>query len=192
MIAVVGGGFVVKEISIPKVPTWARALSLLVGLVLVAPFFLKLLGVIGSEDGGFRLDEQKAGPPVGLHADAGPAVSRHGLTMTDLIVEAPQHRLRVGDGLTFAFKLRNTDQRPFTFVEIFVGARGPAMENRDFGWSHEGLTLAPDAVIEYKTGMIPDVPGVWTFWACYAVAGETGENEYCPDRWRAFQVFVAE
>jgi hypothetical protein len=45
LVAVVGGGFTVKEIVIPKVPNWARVVSGAVGAFLLAlPFVLTTLG----------------------------------------------------------------------------------------------------------------------------------------------------
>ena len=43
LIAIVGGGFTAKEISLPGVPGWARVASLALGLALVVPYFLQTL-----------------------------------------------------------------------------------------------------------------------------------------------------
>jgi 4-amino-4-deoxy-L-arabinose transferase-like glycosyltransferase len=42
LIVIVGGGFAIRRIVIPKVSNWARVASGIVGLLLVLPFMLPL------------------------------------------------------------------------------------------------------------------------------------------------------
>src|SRR6266581_8606178 len=45
LIAVVGGGFTAREVTIPKVPSWARVAAAIVGVLFSVPFFLSLAGL---------------------------------------------------------------------------------------------------------------------------------------------------
>lgn len=47
LIAVVGGGFTVKELSVPVVPTWARIVAGLLGVLFAVPF---VVGLVGFDD----------------------------------------------------------------------------------------------------------------------------------------------
>jgi hypothetical protein len=50
LIVIVGGGFAIRRIVIPKVSNWARVASGIVGLLLVLPFMLTALGGYGGRD----------------------------------------------------------------------------------------------------------------------------------------------
>lgn len=42
LVAIVGGGFAIREISVPTVPHWARVASAVFGILLLLPFLLTL------------------------------------------------------------------------------------------------------------------------------------------------------
>lgn len=50
LIAVVGGGFTVKELSVPAVPTWGRIVAGLLGVLFAAPFVVGLFGFADDAD----------------------------------------------------------------------------------------------------------------------------------------------
>lgn len=50
LIAIVGGGFVIKEIKIPKVPRWARIISGFLGLIFCFPFVIQVVNQIIPSD----------------------------------------------------------------------------------------------------------------------------------------------
>jgi hypothetical protein len=56
LIAIVGGGFTAKELTVPKVPIWARAASGLVGVCLLASSYFS--SVVGGQG-------DSTGPPTG-------------------------------------------------------------------------------------------------------------------------------
>lgn len=61
LLAIVGGGFSIKEITMPRVPTWARVACLLVGMVLVVPF---LVDAFRPNLSGFTVGALEPGPPA--------------------------------------------------------------------------------------------------------------------------------
>jgi hypothetical protein len=189
LIAVVGGGFTVREIKIPKVPGWARLVSLVVGLAFIGPFLYA--GVVRGPAPPERAADADGASVI--YADNEPDRSRHGLMLTQLVVRAPNAPPRVGDAITVEFALKNVGAQPITFSESFVAARSPADENRDFGYGHQGLALALNETVKVKANLIVDAAGAWSFWPCYILAdGSDDEDAYCPDRWRAFSVTVVE
>lgn len=186
LIGVVGGGFTLKEISIPRVPAWARAVSMAIGLIFVGVFFYDRMTGAPRENGG-------NGELRVIHADDQPDRSRHGLRLTQLTARSDREAPRVDSLIAIEFALQNVSEEPITFSETFVAARSPSEENRDFGYSHQGLTLAPNETIRVKANLIVDAAGNWAFWPCYILAdGGTDEENYCPARWRSFPVRVVE
>lgn len=189
LIAIVGGGITIRELRIPRVPGWARAGSLVIGLAFVFPFFRTALD--GTDGGDHGRPDPEA--PVRLHTDDDPAPSRHGLELTHLAAEAARQPVRVGDAVTVRFRLKNAGAEEITFEETFVAARDPTDGWADFGGSNEGLTLHAGQNATVKAQKTVDSPGNWRFWPCYIVAnGSDDEEAYCPGRWRAFVVRVLE
>lgn len=189
LIAVVGGGFTLRELKIPRVPGWGRTVSLIVGLLFVAPFFYTR--IIQSPPSPDASDAQ--GTLATVYADDEPDLSRHDLKLTKLIARAPHDPPRVNDRLSIEFALRNVAEQPIAFSETFVAARSPTEENRDFGYSHQGLKLEPNQAISIKANIIVNAAGSWVFWPCYIISnGSDDEESYCPARWRSFPLRVVE
>jgi PASTA domain len=68
LIAIVGGGFTAKELTVPKVPTWARAVSAIVGgFLLAGPYVYSLVAGQGGSTG------QQAGPTGQQAGPIGPS-----------------------------------------------------------------------------------------------------------------------
>jgi hypothetical protein len=69
LIAVVGGGFTAKELTVPKVPTWARVVSAIVGVFLLAGAFYSVVaehgGSTGPQAGSTGLAIGPTGPQAG-------------------------------------------------------------------------------------------------------------------------------
>lgn len=191
LIAVVGGGFAIREVRIPRVPGWARVGSLLIGLAFVAPFFYARLAEPPGPGGGEA--GAPAGPGVLLHGDDEPDRSRHGLRLTRVSARAARQPVRVGDTVRVSFSLQNASGARLVLDQTFVAARDPAEANKDFGHAHEGLALAANETVTSKAEIVVNSAGPWRFWPCYVLQnGVEDEAAYCPTRWRAFVVSVAE
>ena len=186
LIAVVGGGFSIKEVTIPRVPGWARIVALLAGVLFVAPFFVGRYGTAPPGTAGSGLPGMQP-----IYVDTQPDRSAHNLELNRLEVRSAHHPPRVNDRVEVSFTLKNVGTAPIAFQETFVAARSPGTENRDFGHGHERLTLGPNETVLVKANMIADAPGVWQFWPCYILQGGS-EEDYCPSRWRAFPVSIVE
>lgn len=170
LIALVGGGFVVKEVTIPRVPGWARVVSALLGLLFLLLFFAPW------EDGE---------PDSYRFAWGGSDESRHGLVLTDLLAAAPHDPPRLHDPLEVRFSLRNGAEATTKLAATFVVGRDPDGNNRDFGHSNEGRRLRPGERVETTGIILLDAPGVWTFGPSYDLGDET-----YPGEWHRFPVRV--
>ena len=60
LIAIVGGGFTAKELTVPKVPTWARAVSGIVGVFLLAGAYFS--SVVAGQGGSTGPQTGPTGP----------------------------------------------------------------------------------------------------------------------------------
>jgi hypothetical protein len=209
MIAVVGGGFTIKEIIMPRVPRWVRAASLLVGLTLLAPYFAHELGSrptvsstpAGSSSAsltassGFAGGSSSSGPstPPGesvVWADNGRRVSPDRIEVSGLLATGKHgNPAAIGDQIKVQFSLHNAGSSAVRFGETFIGARNPDGDNKDFNDDHEGELFAPGATVKISSSIVVDAPGTWEFWPCYILRTPGGESD-CPDEWRAFQVSV--
>jgi hypothetical protein len=171
LIALVGGGFVVKEVTIPKVPGWARVVSALLGLLFLLLFFAPWEG---GETGSYR------------YAWSGSDESRHGLVLTDLLATAPHDPPRLHDPLEVRFSLRNGTGATIKLAATFVVGRDPEGGNRDFGHSNEGRLVRPAERVETTGVILLDAPGVWTVGPSYDLGNET-----YPGEWHRFPVRAA-
>lgn len=180
LIAIVGGGFTIREIIMPGVAPWGRAASLIVGVALVVPYF-----VTGSE--GSPPSSASAAPREGLvHEDGERDVSEDGIEVSGLRVSGERSKPAAGDRIRIEFSLRNVGSSAVTFEETFIAARNPGDENRDFAHGNEGDVLEPGDAVKVSSSIIPDSTGIWQFFPCYTLRS----GSFCPDKWRAFDVSV--
>lgn len=194
LIAVVGGGFTVKELSVPTVPTWARVVAGVLGVLFAVPFALNLVdsddaGVLaaGTAGGSDEVIAPSVGGTVQIHQDSQPDTSPESISLVEVVATAPSGEPTVMDRVTVTFTFENAGDVPVTLDNTFVGARGPGDEWADFGEGHYGAVLQPGEQLTVTSGKIVDGPGIWTFWPCYQVG-----DGLCPDEWRAFEVAVAQ
>jgi hypothetical protein len=190
LLAIVGGGFTIKEIHMPRIPVWARAASLVVGVVLVVPFVLSAAhSGAGSASAAAppRPDSPIASGEVVIYTDPASAVSEHEIQASDLLATGEHKPVRVGDRIRIQFSLKNVGVNPVTLQETFIGARNPDRTNKDFGEDNVGRVFAPGDVMEISRTIVLDARGTWTFWPCYNL--RTGDA-YCPDEWQGFQVLA--
>jgi hypothetical protein len=191
LLAIVGGGFTVKEIIMPRVPIWARLVCLLVGAVLVVPYFL---GTVGSAQSGVTVAaaEPRPAPPAGqtvLFSEAESTVSADGIEVSGLLATAERKPPVVGDRIEIQFSLENAGSGARTFEEAFIGGRNPGWDNKDFGHENTGVVISPGKAVRVSHSIVVDAAGTWEFWPCYSLR-ERGEVTLCPDEWRSFQVLV--
>lgn len=183
LIAVVGGGFVIKEIQIPRVPKWTRIISGFLGLIFCILYF--------------KPSPPPPPPPPSpngeiIHIDKEPDVTIHNVKLIEVLAKSPHKPPRINDRVIIEFTLQNVSNNPIKILETFVAARNPSQENQDFGYSNENKTIQPKEIIKTKAYKIVDVPGTWQFGPCYAldmlVVSE--EENLCPSEWRRFPVQV--
>lgn len=189
LIAIVGGGFTIREIIMPGVRPWARAASLIVGVALVVPYFATGSGPRPS--GAAAADSQPASATVAVgeavvYADSERDVSDHGIEVSGLRASGEHSKPEAGDRITIRFSLRNVGSSAVAFEETFIAARNAGGDNKDFAHANEGDVLAPGDALEISSSIIPDGRGIWQFFPCYAMRS----GSYCPDEWRAFDVSV--
>lgn len=191
LVAIVGGGFIVREISLPKVPNWARMASGVFGLLLLLPFMLTTLR---GEVGGYTtpspnnaLDRQSPEPVRnGIEVDTEPATTGDQLRLSGLAVAVRNNPPRVGDSITVNYSLTNVGDERIEMEGTFVGARNPADDNRDSEDVNEGIALAPGETAQAVGNIFLDSAGTWMVWPCYELPGD----RLCPDEWKAFNVIV--
>jgi hypothetical protein len=193
LLAIVGGGFTVKEIIMPRVPTWTRVVCLLVGALLVVPYFL---GTAGSAQRGLTVagSAPRAAPPAGqtvLFSEEESTVSTDGIEVSGLLAAGERKPPVVGDRIEIQFSLENVGSGAVTFEETFIGARNAAWGNKDFGHENTGVVASPGKAVRVSRSIVVDAPGTWEFWPCYSLR-DRGEVTFCPDEWRAFQLLVRE
>jgi hypothetical protein len=198
LIAIVGGGFTIKEISMPGVPRWARIASLLVGVALVVPYFASALGEGSGVNAAQRTraatPTPAAGSPRGsqprIFEDSAPHTSQDEIEVSGLLATGEHgDPVSVGDRIAIRFSLRNTSAETATFEYAFIAARNPGDDNVDFGEAEQGTMLGPGDAVDISSSIVVDRAGIWSFWPCYYARARSGESE-CPDEWRRFEVAV--
>jgi hypothetical protein len=187
LVAIVGGGFAIREISMPRVPHWARVACAVFGILLLMPFALSLLreGTTGSASSPpstvFTPYEETQEGGEGIEVDTEPATSADQIQVSDLSASARNDPPRGGDTLTVRYSLTNLGQAPVRLEYTFVGARDEADSNKDAEGENEGHTLAVGETVPAGGRIFLDSPGSWTAWPCYVLSGD----RYCPHRWQA-------
>jgi TIR domain-containing protein len=126
-----------------------------------------------------------------IYSDAEPHVSPDEIEVSGLSAAGQHAKPDIGDRIEISFSLKNVGSEPVTLEATFVGARDPDGGHEDFGHENEGKLFAPGEVLEISRSVVVDTPGVWEFWPCYTLAARP-EVIYCPDKWRSFEVLVAE
>lgn len=193
LIAVVGGGFTVKELSVPTVPTWARFVAGVLGVLFAVPFALDLVGsddagvvAAGTTGGSDQVIAPSAGGDVRIHHDTRADTSRESIRLVEVEATAPRMGPHVMDNLTVTFTIENAGDAPIDLESTYVAARAPGDRWSDFGEGNFGALLRPGERLTVSSVKTVDASGIWTFWPCYEVSGNS-----CPPEWRAFPVPVA-
>ena len=192
LLALVGGGFTIREIIMPQIPTWARVACLAVGAGLLLRFVLVDTGAgddrTPADAAGGSPTAQYTSPDgrVVLRKDDGPHQSPEGIELTGLVATSNQETPDVGDEVTLEFSLENVSGETLTLEETFIGIRNPENESRDDAHENEGRVFAAGDVIDVNASIVVDSAGMWTFWPCYLLDSGSG----CPDTWRRIEILV--
>jgi hypothetical protein len=191
VMAIVGGGFAIREISMPRVPSWARVASGVAGILLLLPFLLALLRGGVGEDSGSRTKAGVGGPSSqhgagGIEVDSEPETTGDQLRLTGLAASVRNDPPRVGDTITVSYSLTNVGQERIQLDSTFVGARGPGNKHADAEDGNEGRAVQPGETIQAQGKVFLGNAGTWTLWPCYVLVGD----RYCPNKWKAFNVIA--
>jgi hypothetical protein len=189
LVAIVGGGFAIREIVLPKVPRWARAASGVFGILLLLPFMLALLhgGTTGDPPVAAGADILPAGQGTsGIEIDTAPETTSDHIRLTGLSASVRNNPPRVGDTVTVKYSLTNVGAGAAQLEYTFVGARGPEGGHADAEDGNEQRAMQPDETIQADGKVFLDKAGTWTLWPCYVLAGD----RFCPDKWKAFSILV--
>jgi hypothetical protein len=189
--AIVGGGFAIREISMPRVPNWARVASGVFGIVLLLPFLLAMMRGGVNEDPDTRIAagvrHQPARPGAsGIEIDTEPETTGDQVRLTGLSASVRNDPPRVGDTITVGYSLTNVGQDRIQLEYTFVGARDPGNSHADAEDDNEDRTVQPGETIQVQGKVFLGNAGTWTLWPCYVLQGD----RFCPDKWKAFSVIA--
>lgn len=187
LIAVVGGGFTLKELSIPVVPTWARATAAMLGVLFAVPWVLTTADARSSAVQGPNAT-RAAGPRDGDGAATSCPESPEEIICQDVMW--PPAQVGVDDRITVSFTIENVGQDPLR-LQAFVKTRNPDDRQDDFGHTPDvGMQeLAPQERLQVTGHTHVDEPGLWTVTPCYQFRADDA-NEFCPESWPPFGVDV--
>jgi hypothetical protein len=192
LIAVVGGGFTIERLQIPKVPGSARVASSVLGVLLIGLFVYSSIAgpvTLDAADTPTPTPSGSVAPPAAddlTFAESGPFRSSDGIEVSEIAVTGPDP-LVVDDRISMSYRLRNSGDSAVDLASTFIGVRfHPGDVNRDKEVDPP-TTLPPGAELAVTTTLVLDEAGTWTVWPCYILTDGT----YCPDEWRAFSLPVA-
>jgi hypothetical protein len=190
LVAIVGGGFTIRELMMPRVPHWARVASAVFGLLLLLPFVLTIVNGQTEKDArsssGTGIGSPRGQGAGGIELDAEPETTGDDIRITGLAATVRNDPPRVGDTVAVGYSLTNVGSEPVRMDSTFVGARDSADENRDSEEENENRVLGPGETIEAGGRIFLNSAGTWLIFPCYLLPGE----RYCPDEWKAFNVIV--
>lgn len=208
LLALVGGGFSIKEISMPTIPTMARAACLVVGVGLVVLSFT----AAPDDEPGPAAEEPPGEEPatttppgtgeapapgsggVALDTNTGAVLAEDDqMEVSGLTATGPSEPVPVDDFIKVSYTLTNRGSGPVTFVEVFTGTAPPNGVDEgpfDAGHDHQGVVLAPgdSVLVEHQVHLYG--AGTWTIWPCYELESPAVEPDSCPDTWNHFFVRV--
>lgn len=212
LLALVGGGFSIKEISMPTIPAMARSACLVVGVGLVVLSFLpSLLGegqapvaddeVAGQTAGidpvpdtagdGSGSSPEPSGTAALIWEQPGPSVAQSdGIEVSGLRATGSQSPPIEGDQILLDYTLTNVGNTPISFNFTFTGVRAPGDRWADTGEANQGVVVQPGAALDISHSVLLDTAGSWMIWPCYEVRTEDGNPSQCPDEWNRFFVTV--
>lgn len=207
LLALVGGGFSIKEISMPTIPTMARAACLVVGVVLVVLSFAATPGdeSVPSAEGPTTdepatttapgaAEPQAPSGDVELDTNAGTVLDPEDrMEVSGLTATGPLEPVPVDDFIKVSYTLTNRGSTPVSFVEVFTGTEPPEGVDEgpfDAGHDHQGIVLAPGESLPVEHQVHLYGAGTWTIWPCYELENPADEANNCPDTWNHFFVKV--
>lgn len=113
--------------------------------------------------------------------------NQHGLEVTAFTVTGPGRY--VGADISVKMVVRNTARHAVRIGRygIFIGARDPQDNNRDFGHAYRNQILRPGQKVVVTGKLRIDKPGTWTLWPAFHFA-KYGWGKY---QWHAIKLKVA-
>ena len=168
--------------------TWISGLIILgIGIVFLMPDLYKFIKLPQTSQSISRTCIDRG---VVFYSDDQPDTTIHSLKLLNLIACSSRKTLQVNDMITIQFTLQNVNNKVIQLQETFIAARNPRNENVDFGYSNQNVMIQPQQTILTKANKIVEVAGLWQFWPCYTLEGNSSEETYCPPEWRSFPVNV--
>lgn len=198
LIAIIGGGFTIKDLKFPAVPKSGRIGSGIVGVIFIFYAFLMSPTSTNLPPRDPRLPPSSGSPamPI-LHEEDQPYESNRGdgIEVSKLIARGEHEPLQLDDLITVQYTLQNIGEIPITLEYIFVGGLDPEKDKYNLpglGEFEVNETLQPGEEYSFeKSSTLPET-GVWTLFPCYRTAGAPPLEGYCPDLWRSFPVKVVQ
>ena len=191
LIAIIGGGFTVKEFDVPTVPPAGRIiLGIIGGLFISISLLMTIIPSLSDESSAGERSPNVSTPhrEEVIHADDAMVISPHGIKVLRIRALSPKNDPpQVNDRITIRFSFENVEREPVALKSIFIGARNPAKKNIDFGHTDYETVLAPGKTIDIESSTFATKKGVWKFWPCYIIG-----STFCPDEWRAFPILTVE
>jgi hypothetical protein len=182
LIAIIGGGFSAKDVTIPSVPKWARIVSALLGSAFILLFaFSTYSSKLPNVTGGTLI----------IYANSQPDVTPHNITFVQLEAKAPHNPPLVNDTITVKFILKYVGKTPIELDSgTFLSVRNPSGQNVFISRLNANRVIQPNETIETEMSVVVDSKGAWELNPCYKLKDEGIAGGFCPEGWRGFILTV--
>lgn len=182
LIAIVGGGFSAKEVTIPAVPRWARIVSAILGSAFTLLFvYSTFSSKVSNLPGGTTI----------IYANSQPDVTPHNITFVQLEAKAAHNPPLVNDTVTVKFILKSVGKTPIEFDSgTFIAVRNPSGQTVFTPRLNANRVIQPNETIETETSAAVDSKGSWELNPCYKLKDESIEGGFCPEGWKGFILTV--
>jgi hypothetical protein len=182
LIAIVGGGFSAKDVTIPSVPKWARIVSAILGSAFILLFaYSTLSSKVPSLPGGATI----------IYSNNQPDVTPHNIAFVQLEAKAAHNPPLVNDTITIKFSLKSIGKTPIELDSgTFITVRNPSGQIVFIPRLNANRVIQPNETIETETSADVDSKGSWEVNPCYKLKDESIEGGFCPEGWKGFIVTV--
>jgi hypothetical protein len=181
LMAIVGGGFTAREVTVPPLPRWARIVSAVLGIA-----FLLLFASLTFAASPLNLPLFETGFS---YTDNSPDTNPQNIAFVRLEARAQHNPPRVKDSIQVKFSIRNAGSTPLQLDSgTFLSARSPDGRIVFVPRQYPGRTIQPGEVLETDTSVKVDSSGQWLLGPCYKLMDSQGG--FCPSEWKSFVVNV--
>jgi len=182
LIAIVGGGFSAKEITIPSVPKWARIVCAILGSAFVLLFAFTTLST--------KIPNLPEGTTI-IYSNNQADITPHNLAFVQLKAKAALNPPLVNDSITIDFSLKSVGKTPIELDSgTFMAVRNPGGQNVFIPRLNANRVIQPNETIETEISVVVDSKGSWELNPCYKLKDESIEGGFCPEEWKGFIVTV--